>query len=103
MASAGRYRLNYTDEAKSQLRALPGLTRHERNSLFLRIHHKLKRLPDRVRDDPEYRVEPGSTELIYPLVFPGGDGEPIGVVFIIDVRPAPYGVLDVISVQRMNP
>jgi hypothetical protein len=99
VASGARYRLFYSDEAKAQLQRLPGLTRNDRNSLFLRIHNKVKRLPDSFRDDPKNRMEPGSTELVYPLIFPDGNGDLLTVLFVIDVRPAEYGVLNIISVQ----
>ena len=102
MASEEGYALKWTDEAKAQLRGFTGLSRRERIRLFYSMHRRLSRISDAFRDDPANRVAPGSSELIWTLAFSGDDGEPLRFAFVVDVRAAPHGVLEIITVQRVD-
>lgn len=103
MASEEGYALQFKDEAKSQLRLLPGLSRRERVRLFLSLHRRLSRLPDAFRDDSANRTGPGPTEIVWPLIFPSDNGDPLKFIFVVDVRAAVHGVLEILSVQLAGP
>lgn len=102
MASEEGYALKLTDEAKAQLRALAGLSRRDRIRLFLSMHRRLSRLSDAFRDDLANRVAPGSSEIVWTLAFSGDNGEPLRFAFVVDVRTAAHGVLEIITVQRVD-
>ncbi len=64
------------------------------------MHRRLSRLSDAFRDDPANRVSPGSSEILWRLIFPSDNGDPLEFTFVVDVGPAVHGVLTIISVSR---
>lgn len=101
MSSAEGYALEWAQEAKSQFRSLPGLSRGDRIRVFYNLHEQLSRVSDDFRNDSENRVSPGASEFRWVLLFTLDNGDPATISFLVDDRAAVFGRLQIIRVQLL--
>jgi hypothetical protein len=87
------FELEIPDDVVNYLDALP-LSERGRASVAAALEH-VAALPEAFRADPLNRVAPGHPCLRFSVLFtdPDGDGHLHTILFLIDDRPAQYGVL----------
>lgn len=74
MSSAEGYALQWRDEAKADMRGLPGLSRSERNRIILNLHEQLSRVTDDYLAEPSNRPDSASPEFEWTLILAADNG-----------------------------